>query len=862
MVKDADPTATLTTYWRRLRKPLELELARGCRDTAIAGMGIGEYTRQWAERQRDGEEEIYHFALSLARGLRDYAKMPAAERCRRTMAAIDLLRAREEPGAAAAKSAKAAPARKRAGRPDKPDKSDRSDKSDKSDKTVALDLPAGHELLELSIDQLAPRAKWPRILAQRLNLYTVRDLLYHVPRDWVEIYRPRDLPNGARAAVVGEVARREYERARSKTAPGPLYKYSLTVFDGDVELWITSFSLGSDRVKRGASSWSPAKLPFQPGQRVFALGKVERTGKIVDLHMEDIYALSELEAQTLRPGTQVPLYALTLGVFQNQVHRAVLRVLAALGQGGESANAIIDPVPTTIREEFKLLPLVEALHELHCPTLPARHEEARARLAFEEFLIPQLVLAQRHWQVRHREAGQALSAPASLADLAGQLAPFPPTQAQERVMGEIEEDLRGARPMNRLLQGDVGSGKTLVAAAALAFAGCAGVQAAMMAPTEILAEQLYLVLTRLLKPLGIAPVLLTGAVTGAARREALSALAEGKAAVAVGTHALIQEGVLFHNLGLAVIDEQHRFGVQQRAILRGKGSLPHTLVMTATPIPRTLALSVYGDLDLSILDEMPPGRHPVETRWASISHLDEVYRLVREQVTAGRQAYVLCPLVEQSDLLQADAATEMAAELQKRVFPDLRIGLLHGRLRPEEKEAAMEAFRRGDTHILACTTVVEVGVDVPNATVMVIHNAERFGLAQLHQLRGRVGRSEHRSTCLLVTHPRYNPALADADDESAHARKRLRVITESQDGFQIADADLTLRGPGEYLGTRQSGLLDLHLATLPRDAAQLEQARNAAHFLIADDPDLAKPEHTELKTRAQRLKAKVDQFRG
>jgi len=853
MVKDTDRTATLMAYWRRLRKPLELELARGCPDTAIAGMGIGEYTRQWAEGQRDGEEEIYHFALSLARGLRDYAAMPVAERRRRAMAAIDLLRAREEPETPAVKPAKPArtPARKRS------DRSNRSDRSDRSDKS---DLPLGQELLELSIDQLAPRAKWPKILTQRLGLYTVRDLLYHVPRDWVEIFRPRDLLDGARAAVVGTVARREYERAKSKTAPGPLYKYTLTVLDGDVELWITSFSIGSDRMKRGAGSWSPSKLPFQPGQRVFALGKVERTGKIVDLHMEDIYAVSDTEAETLRPGTRVPLYALTLGVFQNQVHRAVMRVLAALGQG-EPANALIDPIPAAICEQFGLLPLVEALRELHHPTRPALHEQARARLAFEEFLIPQLVLAQRHWEVRHREAGMALSAPASLADLAGQLAPFTPTHAQGRVMGEIEEDLRGARPMNRLLQGDVGSGKTLVAAAALAFAACAGVQAAMMAPTEILAEQLYLVLSRLFKPLGIAPVLLTGSVTGAERKTALAALAEGRAPVAVGTHALIQEGVLFHNLGLAIIDEQHRFGVRQRATLRGKGRLPHTLVMTATPIPRTMALSVYGDLDLSILDEMPPGRHPVETRWASAGHLEEVYRLVREQVAAGRQAYVLCPLVEQSDLLQADAATEMAEELRKRVFPDLRIGLLHGRLRPEEKDAAMEAFRSGQTHVLACTTVIEVGVDVPNATAMVIHNAERFGLAQLHQLRGRVGRSEHQSVCLLVTHPRYNPALPDADDESAHARKRLRVITETQDGFQIADADLNLRGPGEYLGTKQSGMFDLHLATLPRDAVHLEQARKAAQHLISEDPDLTNPEHAELKNRAQRLRAKVDQFR-
>jgi ATP-dependent DNA helicase RecG len=416
---------------------------------------------------------------------------------------------------------------------------------------------------------------------------------------------------------------------------------------------------------------------------------------------------------------------------------------------------------------------VEALHELHQPTTPLRHEQARERLAFEEFLVPQLILARRRWECQHEYDGPVFTARETMPDLVARMVDFTPTSAQLRVLAEIEADLRDTHPMNRLLQGDVGSGKTLVAAGALAFTVLSGAQAAIMAPTEILAEQLALVLTRLLRPLGIKPTLLTGTLSASERRESLTALASGAARIAVGTHALIQDGVEFHDLGLSIVDEQHRFGVEQRATLRRKGKMVNALVMTATPIPRTLSMTLYGDLDVSVLDDMPPGRHPVETRWLSTQGLRNAYRFILAQIAEGRQAYVLCPLVEQSDLLQADAATEMAAELA-RVFPDLRIGLLHGRLRPEEKDAAMEAFRAGETNILACTTVIEVGVDVPNATVMLIHNAERFGLAQLHQLRGRVGRAQYQSYCLLVTHARFDPNNHDA--EETPGRKRLRIL--------------------------------------------------------------------------------------
>ena len=849
MEKPAPPSAQLAEFWRRLRKPLELELSRGCPDTAIAGMGIGGYARAWAERLPDGAAEDQQLALSIARGLRDYQSMPETERRRRAMAAIDLLRRREEQPASPS-PLPVAPKQKPARAAAKPKPARTA--------SVAPALPVGPELLEMSIDQLAPRAQWPRLLT-KLQLYTIRDLLYHLPREWIEIRRAADLPDGARAAVVGTVVLHEHERLKSTKAPQPLIKYTLTLHDDDgAEIWVSSITMQPKVRRDEKQNWSLNKLPFQPGQRVLALGKVDRAGKLIDLHMEDIFQLADAEVAELHIGASVPIYPLTNGVYQNQVHRAVLRVLAALGTAA-STNALIDPLPEDIREQYALLPLVEAFHELHHPRSPQRHELARKRLAFEEFLTPQLIMARRQWEQHHLDAGDAFRAPESLPELVARLAPFPPTAAQARVLAEIEDDLRGPRPMNRLLQGDVGSGKTLVAAGALAFAARSGVQAAIMAPTEILAEQLYLVLTRLLQPLDIVPVLLTGSVPAAERRVALAALASGQAPIAVGTHALIQEGVLFKDLGLAIIDEQHRFGVQQRADLRRKGRAPNTLVMSATPIPRTLTLSLYGDLDQSVLDELPPGRHPVDTRWLPTEGLPEAYDFLRAQIAQGRQAYVLCPLVEQSELLQADAATEMAAELQRHIFPRLKIGLLHGRMRPEEKDAAMEDFRAGHTHILACTTVIEVGVDVPNATVILIHNAERFGLAQLHQLRGRVGRSEHQSTCLLVTHARFNPESDNTDDSPA--RKRLRIMLTEQDGFRVAEADLEIRGPGEYLGTRQSGLLDFQIGSLTHDADALDFARQAAHAIISADHDLKSPALAALRQRVLHLQAKVEQFR-
>jgi len=416
------------------------------------------------------------------------------------------------------------------------------------------------------------------------------------------------------------------------------------------------------------------------------------------------------------------------------------------------------------------------------------------------------------------------------------------------VWGEIRTDMAAPYPMSRLLQGDVGSGKTVVAALAVLTAIEAGYQAALMAPTEILAEQHVLTLGRLLEPLGVRVALLTSAVKGKARDGAVAAVESGDAGCVIGTHALVQGGVRFKRLGLAVVDEQHRFGVAHRAALRGKGDSPDVLVMTATPIPRTLALTLYGDLDVSVLDELPPGRRPVVTVARGESKRRQIYDFLRAQIAEGRQVYVVCPLVEESEVSDLRAATEMAERLQRDVFPERRVGLLHGRLGFAEKERVMREFKDLALHLLVSTTVIEVGIDVPNASVMLIEHAERFGLSQLHQLRGRVGRGPWKSYCILLT--------AAASEE---ARRRIEAMTSTNDGFRIAEADLQLRGPGDFFGTRQSGLPEFRVADLLRDGAMLEEARREAFALVQADPKLLAPEHRALRAALlTRWRGKID----
>jgi ATP-dependent DNA helicase RecG len=530
------------------------------------------------------------------------------------------------------------------------------------------------------------------------------------------------------------------------------------------------------------------------------------------------------------PTALTPVYPSVAGLSQAALRKAVGEALAGAD--------LTDTLPADMLARLGLPAFADALRLLHAPppgcdlaALESRHHPAWQRLKFDELLAQQLSLR------RHAQARQALTAPvladgAALVERLLATLPFAMTAAQRRAWAEIRADLARPHPMHRLLQGDVGSGKTLVAALACLPAVAAGWQAAVMAPTEILAEQLHLKLAEWLAPLGVRVARVTAALTGRARREVMTAVASGEAEVAVGTHALIQETVNFPRLGLAVVDEQHRFGVEQRLALRGKGSTshpspltPHLLMMSATPIPRSLAMSYYADLEVSVIDELPAGRKPVATRLINNTRRAEVVARLRDYCAGGAQAYWVCPLVEESEKLQLKAALDAHAELAA-ALPELNVGLVHGRMKAEEKAAVMAAFKAGELRLLVATTVIEVGVDVPNAGLMVIEHAERMGLAQLHQLRGRVGRGGRESACLLL----YAESLSDT------ARQRLRVIRESGDGFAIAREDLRLRGPGEFMGARQSGAAWLRFANPETDADLLAAARNGAVAMLADDP--------------------------
>ena len=525
------------------------------------------------------------------------------------------------------------------------------------------------------------------------------------------------------------------------------------------------------------------------------------------------------------PTELTPIYPSTAGVANSALHKLIARAL-------DSAD-LADTLPDELRQQLKLPGLARSLRFLHTPppgtdldTLHARHHPAWRRVKFDEVLAQQLSL-RRAWLARREQGAPVLVARDDLGARLLDRLPFGLTGAQLRAMAEIAGDLGQPYPMQRLLQGDVGAGKTIVAALAACQAISAGWQAAFMAPTEILAEQHYLKLAAWLEPLGVKVAWLSGSLKGKARREQLAAAA-ADAQLVVGTHALIQEGVDFARLGLAIVDEQHRFGVAQRLALRKKGSNPHQLMMSATPIPRTLAMSYYADLDVTVLDELPPGRTPIKTRLIADSRRDELVGFVKKHVEEGRQAYWVCPLIEESEALQLQTAQETYATLLAE-FSGLTVGLVHGRLKADEKQAVMAAFAAGEIDVLVATTVIEVGVDVPNASLMVIEHAERFGLSQLHQLRGRVGRGAHESSCVLI----YAGPLGEV------ARQRLKIIYEHTDGFEIARRDLQLRGPGEFVGSRQSGVPLLRYADLEADADLVEMARGVAENMLTAYPELA-----------------------
>ncbi len=529
-----------------------------------------------------------------------------------------------------------------------------------------------------------------------------------------------------------------------------------------------------------------------------------------------------------------PIYPQTLGLSSRTIEKLVKTALT------QCRNEIVDPIPQWLREKYCLMNLWDSLVNIHFPKNQDYLEEARRRLIFEELLILQLGLEKMRLRAQ-KNAGAVMEKDFS-EEYFSHL-PFSPTGAQRRAVSEAMADMMSGRQMNRLLQGDVGSGKTAVAAALVYSAAKNSMQSALMAPTEVLAEQHYKTFLKLFEGCGITVELLTGSDTAAQKRKKKERLKAGETDLLIGTHAIIQSDVEFKSLALVITDEQHRFGVEQRNALGEKGKDPHLYVMSATPIPRTLALIIYGELDVSILDELPPGRQRIETYAVTSELRQRAYNYVKKHLDAGRQGYIICPLVDEGDNdLELASATEYARELQDGAFRGYTVGLMHGKMRSGEKKKVMESFVKGETQLLVSTTVIEVGVDVPNAVIMVIENAERFGLSQLHQLRGRIGRGEHRSTCILIT---------DAQNETA--QRRMKIMETTTDGFKIADEDLKLRGPGEFFGSRQHGLPQMRIADMLKDRETLEETRRAAADITARDSELADPENAELSREVQKL---------
>jgi ATP-dependent DNA helicase RecG len=673
---------------------------------------------------------------------------------------------------------------------------------------AGIDVAVLHGVGEKKVEALAA-----------MGIETVLDLLTHYPRRYIDRTAQaaiRDLREGDEATIVATVKRSRSRRSRQGRAVA-----EIDVFDGSSYLRCVFFNQG----------WRAKQLAV--GTEVVLFGKLgvyrgarQMTNPVVDLIGN-------------RTGRIVPIYPQS-----DKAGLSTWELGEWIEEARERAGDLVDPLPDEWRDSLDLVDRTWAMAQIHAPESMGAAMAARRRLAFDELLRLQVILVMRKRAVERDARGIRHQVEGPLVARFREALPFPLTGAQQRAIAEIQHDLAGPHPMHRLLQGDVGAGKTVVAVAALLTAVQGGYQGALMAPTEVLAEQHHLGVRALLadltvgdqttltqeRPLRVA--LLTNR-TGASERTRLHAgLANGTVDILIGTHALLTEDVVFGALGVVVIDEQHRFGVEQRAALRAKGdsgAVPDVLVMTATPIPRTAAMTVYGDLDATVIDELPPGRTPVTTTWAR-GPLEEAaaWDRVRSEVAAGRQAYVVCPLIEDSERIQARSATEEFGRLQAEVLPGLRLGLLHGQLPARDKEAVMAAFRRGEVDVMVATTVIEVGVDVPNATVMVIESADRFGIAQLHQLRGRVGRARAASWCYLF-----------GEAATPEAEERLRALERSTDGFELAEVDLELRGEGTILGIRQKGATDLKLASLRRDRDLVARAREVAFAIVDGDPGLA-----------------------
>ncbi len=850
-----------------LGKVLAAELERGADDGAVQG-GLEAYLAYWqAHAGAFGAEAELQKVLGL---LADYRSQPLTVRQQRLSEALERLRtffrtlpALPEPPApdqpapkkprSKSKATTNAPAGETPPRPATP-----------KARAAPKPLPAatGNELgLSDSLEQVPGMTRKDVSAFKRLGLRTVEDLLYHFPHRYDDFSTHKgiaDLQIGTTATVVGEVS-------DVRLAGGPRPRVEMLLSDESGSLKVVYFN----------QPWLARQ--FSVGRKLTISGKVtsfngmrQMTTPTWEPYLPD--------ADGLHTGRLVPVHPLTKGLIERNARKIIKQVVDLV------TPRLVDHLPAAVRERRGMLELGPALAQIHYPDNELQLARARDRLAFDEFLSIQLGVVQRRI-LSQQELGYKLPHLAELhAAFQAQL-PFSLTGAQQRSLAQIFADLDRHIPMARLLQGDVGSGKTAVAAAALVQAIGHGFQGALMAPTEILAEQHYKGLRQLLSRLpiprqaqqvspdadwrsrlepeqaarlaeikallgmtdeedqagqGVRVALLTGSLGARERRRTLEAIAAGEVDLVIGTHALITEGVRFNSLGLVVVDEQHRFGVEQRQRLRDKGFQPHMLVMTATPIPRTLTMTIYGDLDTSILDELPPGRQAIRTRWLRKAEREKAYRHLRKEIAKGRQAFVICPLVEESEKVDLPSAEEMYTTLQSEIFPDLRVALLHGRMLPREKDEVMVAFRERQFDLLVATAVIEVGIDIPNASTIMIEGAERFGLAQLHQFRGRVGRGQHQSYCILVS---------DKDDNEV-TRRRLTAIEQTSDGFKLAEIDLELRGPGEFFGTRQSGTPDLKVARLA-DTRLLLAARAEAEAILAEDGQLAHPEHARLKQKME-----------
>ncbi|HIM62801.1 MAG TPA: ATP-dependent DNA helicase RecG [Dehalococcoidia bacterium] len=811
---------------------LDIEESHGFDNKAVMG-GLDKFLARWSEDMATQAAGNEGFLLK-----EPYDSMSAAVRADWTAQWREALGGPPNPN----KPPKPAPAAQKK----KPAAKKVSAEKKPTEKKPAYKTPPAEVTVDAPVDRLRGVDTKLTARLKRLDVETIRDLLYLFPRrheDYSTAVKISELSPGEECTVVATVWE---AREVAKGPRGGRRDTEAVLSDETGNLKVIWF--GQRYLARS----------LKPGSQIAISGKASVfRGQLVFENPE--HEILDATGSGVHTGRLVPIYPLTEGLTRRNMRRLTWQAVQNWVGGLE------DALPDDILARTKLMPLLDAVYQAHYPKEMETWELARRRLAFDELFTLQLAVLARRRKQHDNLKGIEIIAPANVIDGFYKTLPFPLTKAQRRCIQEIEADFRaGTPPMSRLLQGEVGSGKTVVALSALLSVAAAGYQGAMMVPTEVLAEQHFQSIGNLLSGLArpvqephllsvylehmdrpVSIGLLTGSSRAPVKRELTKMAADGTLDILIGTQALIQEGISLPKLALAVADEQHRFGVMQRSALQERGQEnPHTLIMSATPIPRTLSLTLFGDLDISTIDEMPAGRQKVATKWLKPEQRDTAYGFIRKQVEEGRQAFVVCPLVDESETIESKAATEEYQRLSQGIFPDLSLGLLHGRMPGKEKDKVMRQFRDGELDILVTTPVVEVGIDVANATVMMIDGADRFGLAQLHQFRGRVGRGEHKSYCILMS-----------DTNSEIAKERLSALARIHDGFQLAEVDLELRGPGDFFGTRQSGLPSLKMAHIS-DRELLELARNEATMLMEEDPDLEQPEHAAIAAQVARF---VDQ---